>query len=168
MKIKLLSIGLLFTWIFQIGFPYLKYELRRRECWEHFVSNEGDFSPAEIQQFKLSEIKNQLSWEKENKEFRFEGNFYDVISIEDKGSTKMISCVSDKDEDALLRAYENFLKHHQKQKSPLKFKKLAYFFELDPEIEFMVFRKKHRPESSEKYLMNISSEVSSPPPQTTI
>ncbi len=165
MKIKLLCISLLFTWIFQIGFPYLKYELRRRDCWEQFVNNKNDFSPREIQQFNFNEIENRLSWEKENKEFRLDSNFYDVISIEESAAAKIISCAADKDEDALLRAYEQFLKHRQKQKPTFKFKKLAYFFELTPDIEFGVFHQKERAVSFEKYFKNISSKVSSPPPK---
>lgn len=139
--------------------------MRRRDCWEQFVSNKNDFSPKEIQQFNFNDIENQLSWEKENKEFRLDGNFYDVVSIEESAGSKIISCVADKDEDALLRAYEQFLKHRQKQKSTLKLKKLAHFFELTPDIEFGVFYQKGRAESFEKYFKDISSKVSLPPPK---
>ncbi len=125
MKLKLLSISLLFTWIFQIGFPYAQYELRRRECWQNFLNKKSQFTAAEIQKIDFSE---EIKWERKEKEFRLNGNFYDVIKIEKGKGKKLIYCVADKDEDAILRAYENYLQKHQKEKSQ-KLQKPAYFLE---------------------------------------
>lgn len=132
MKIKLLSLSLLLTWIFQIGFPYAQYEVRRKECWQNFLQKKTDFSPSEIQKIEWSDA---MEWERENEEFRFDGNFYDVIKIENIGNQKIAYCVADKDEDALLRAYENYLQKHQKEKAR-KLKKPGYFFQDVSEISF--------------------------------
>lgn len=76
-----------------------------------------------------------MEWERKNEEFRLNGNFYDVIKIEENGNEKIAYCVSDKDEDALLRAYENYLHKHQKEKSQ-KLKKPGYFFQEIAEFSF--------------------------------
>lgn len=161
MKIKLLSISLLLTWIFQIGFPYAQYEIRRKECWQNFLQKKSDFSPSEIQQIVLSDA---MKWERENEEFRLNGNFYDIIKIERKADQQIAYCVSDKDEDALLRAYENYLQKHQKEKVQ-KLKKPGYFYQ-----EIAEFSLENRPQI--KHLFFYTSEqnsqayeVISPPPE---
>lgn len=161
MKIKLLSISLLLTWIFQIGFPYAQYEIRRKECWQNFLQKKSDFSPSEIKQIVLSDA---MEWERENEEFRLNGNFYDIIKIERKADQQVAYCVSDKDEDALLRAYENYLQKHQKEKAQ-KLKKPGYFYQ-----EIAEFSLENRPQI--KHLFFYTSEqnsqayeVISPPPE---
>ncbi|AVR45413.1 hypothetical protein C7S20_09090 [Christiangramia fulva] len=161
MKIKLLSISLLLTWIFQIGFPYAQYEIRRKECWQNFLQKKSDFRATEIQQIEWNAA---MEWERKNEEFRLGGNFYDVVRITSEDDKKIIYCVADKDEDSLLRAYENYLQKNQKDKVQ-KLKKAGYFFQEIPQITF-------QKSTNIKHLFSYNStneletyEVISPPPE---
>jgi hypothetical protein len=43
----------------------------------------------------------QMTWERENKEFRFQGELYDVVSIDIKNGVTHYFCIDDKEETAL-------------------------------------------------------------------
>lgn len=130
------------------------------DCWQNFLSKKSDFTAAEIQKIDFSE---NLDWEKKEKEFRKNGNFYDVIKIQNKNGKKTIYCVADKDEDALLNAYENYLQKHQKQSQKLE--KTTYFLEAPVSFTFK------NPYSTKSRFHYINSsdfqlfEVISPPPE---
>lgn len=164
MRIKFLAITVLFIWGFQIAFPYLTYELKRRECWQEFLSNRDGFSPEEIREIDFKEAS-EIGWERENEEFVLDGKFYDVIKIERKITGLHVICVADEDEQSLLRAYENYLEKHQDQRVENKVKKWNYFFE--PGKGFL-FPKNLDEEQDITYLerfFGIFPEVNSPPPE---
>lgn len=164
MRTKSLAIAVLFTWAFQIAFPYLTYELKRRECWQEFLSNRDVFSPEEIREIDFKE-SSEIGWERENEEFVLNGKFYDVIKIEQKTTGLRVICVADEDEQSLLKAYENYLEKHQDQKAENKVKKWNYFFESEKKF---LFPKNIKEEQEISYLERFSgvyTEVSSPPPE---
>lgn len=162
MKIKAVIFFILFSWIFQVAFPYFQFEIRRRDCWQQFLSHKDHFEPEAVSQFCFGNME-EVHWEKKNREFILDGKFYDVLEIENADGNINVSCVADEDEDELLRSYENFLKRHQ-QKSGKKLKKVSYFVEKEEPINF---RRTEENESSLVYqlrLYSVSVDVTSPPP----
>lgn len=167
MKLKLLAITVLFTWIFQIGFPYLSYEIRRKECWQEFLSERSTFSPDEIREFVLENTV-PLNWERDRQEFSLDGKFYDVLKVENRNGQQVVCCVADEDEPTLLNSYENFLKRHHQEKARLRLKKSNYFFQAQNEFSFPGDMNRRSAFNYLNVMTGIFSEVSSPPPKMMI
>lgn len=51
----------------------------------------------------------KIIWEKENKEFWFDGELYDLIRIEDKHGVKHYFCLSDKNEKQIIATMDNLI-----------------------------------------------------------
>ena len=110
MKI-LLSLTLFFALLLKMGgfYAILSYERHEiREKVEHKI----------IKSLKKSELicivandKNlpKIIWERSEKEFRFEGNLYDIANVEIISGIKYYYCLSDKDETKLEAKIDKFL-----------------------------------------------------------
>jgi hypothetical protein len=53
----------------------------------------------------------KIAWEREGKEFKFEGELYDIVFTEIKSGTTYYYCFKDKDETILETKIEQFLKN---------------------------------------------------------
>ena len=71
--------------------------------------------------------KNKITWVKTGKEFRYNGNMYDVVRVERKNNKTFYYCINDINEKTLIARY---LKHNKKSRILLHLKKvlnLKYF-----------------------------------------
>lgn len=68
----------------------------------------------------LSKKINNLDWEKEGKEFRYNGTMYDVIKTETKGKFVYYHCINDKQETQLFVHLEDLVNQQMNNdKSPI-------------------------------------------------
>lgn len=51
----------------------------------------------------------KIIWEKENKEFWFDGELYDLIRVEEKQGVKHYYCLSDKNEQHIIATMDNLI-----------------------------------------------------------
>jgi len=114
----------------------------------------------------------ELEWEEEGKEFRYEGRMYDVVSVSSKGGKTHYYCIGDDEETTLFAKLGKQVKQQQdtRQNSPAKtFAKV--FFSLDyypphtltlPYVSsiFIAHREKLKQLHSQEYLTYIT-----PPPK---
>ncbi len=81
----------------------LVYLAQRSAAIDKFISSRDSFSPDQIKTIIISE--QSINWEKKFKEFFFNDNLYDVITIEKIGFEFVIRCVADKSEDRIVAAF---------------------------------------------------------------
>lgn len=84
----------------------------------------------------------ELEWKKKKREFRFEGEMYDVVSEEKTDNGMRYYCVCDKEETQLRNNIANFTKKHRDQKS-----RSAH----DSIVKIVKMLKKQRDQSPEGY-----------------
>lgn len=58
---------------------------------------------------ETTENLKKITWEKENKEFWFDGELYDIVRIEEKNDIKNYYCITDKTEQKIITAMDNLI-----------------------------------------------------------
>lgn len=82
-----------------------------------------------------AENQSKIEWERAEKEFRFEGNLYDVVYSENRLGVTYYYCLSDTDE-TILEAKIDKLLENQTEQSPFgNQSKLVFHFLSEPLIE---------------------------------
>ena len=103
---------LLISLVLQTGGLHLLMQYRqmylKRQMKVKLKANPGEFEQT-VFEFELVNGKpTELSfeWEEEGDEFRLNGAMYDVIEKKIKGNRLLVRCISDKDEDNIIRKIE--------------------------------------------------------------
>jgi len=60
--------------------------------------------------FAANDIDKLVEWEEDGKEFRYQGEMYDVIEKRTENGKVVIKCISDKKETELVKNYKNITK----------------------------------------------------------
>ena len=107
-----------------------------------------------------------VEWENES-EFRYNNEMYDVIEKNADGHQKIIRCISDKKETALLKAFQKATKQSSKQKTNLLSKLISIQFvpakETQTTIDFLSASISYSHLSLS--LLEQSKDILKPPPQ---
>jgi hypothetical protein len=115
----LLSLTLFFALLLKMGgfYAILSFERQEiREKVEHKIIKSLKKSDL-ICIVANDENLSKMEWERPEKEFRFEGNLYDVVYSENAHGVTHYYCLSDKDE-TILEAKIDTLLENQTEKSP--------------------------------------------------
>ncbi|MFZ0453371.1 MAG: hypothetical protein WAM24_06425 [Ignavibacteriaceae bacterium] len=119
--------------------------------------------------FSLKEKNEKVEWEEAEKEFRYNGEMYDVVKIEVKKDSITYFCLHDNDEEILLSNFDKLVKNSTGNNSKSKnynAKELSkYNFNHTNEIYLAVKEIELRPLRSVFY-QSITIEIQSPPPRT--
>lgn len=115
---------LLILWLFQSCFPVIFYSLERYQL-------------QQLQNCRSSErvvtilhlaLRQPIAWEKEGKEFYYNGKLFDVKKITCTQTEKIITCVADEEE---TRIVETHYKNNDPSHTPLNSRyKVKSFFDL--------------------------------------
>ena len=110
----ILSLTLLVILLLKMGgfYAILSFEREEiREKMERKLINSLEKSKL-ICIVENTENLSKISWERPNKEFRFEGNLYDVAYVETISDVNYYYCLSDKDEMKLEAKIDKFLENN--------------------------------------------------------
>lgn len=106
---KLLSIFLFSIILLKIGGFVAILNIGRewvRESVIHKIKHH--LSPEDIKCIIINESNQEkLKWEKQNKEFWFDGKLYDILSVEEKSDSKYYYCLSDEKEQNIISQIQN-------------------------------------------------------------
>jgi hypothetical protein len=108
---SILSFTIFFTFLIKMGgyFTYLSIEREivreriERQIIHHLPTS--DLVRIVANPANIAEIK----WERQNKEFKFKGDLYDIVSVEIKDGVKHYICIRDKEETALAAKIDALL-----------------------------------------------------------
>ena len=100
MKAKSIAISLLLVWVFQILFALVYFNLAKQNCYSQFRKNKQTIDKRLILSFFIKH-KETIEWEKDGKEFIINGQYYDVVKLNQTDSGIYIQCISDDTESAL-------------------------------------------------------------------
>lgn len=89
---------------------YFQVENAKAEMMASLKNQKGHRDVIQLS-FTESDVK-QLVWEDE-KEFRFNGEMYDVVEKEQKSGQLVIHCIPDKKETTLIKEYQKNNKHNR-------------------------------------------------------
>ena len=109
---KILSILLVFVFFYSIMGFYLNFQIEqfriKEEVKEKIISNMPD---KELTLIKITSRENdQIIWMEEGREFKYEGNMFDVVKIKKNKDTTYYYCVSDVKESKLLVHLDKLVK----------------------------------------------------------
>ena len=93
-----------FNYVFFIGFINLK----KSEFRSRILANPVSFQETEqiiISENDLFQNKNGIEWLEHNKEICVNGDFFELIKIEDSGKDKILYVIKDKKENELFSAF---------------------------------------------------------------
>jgi hypothetical protein len=95
----------LILWLFQGVFFYLFFQINRN------LHRAEQFEAIEKKAFSektllIFEKTTPIDWQEEGREFVWQGQFYDVIEIQDNGNQILISCIADHEETEMAEAYQ--------------------------------------------------------------
>lgn len=141
MKAKAIAISLLLVWVFQILFALVYFNLAKQKCYSEFRKSKHKIDNRLIETFIFPEYE-AIKWERKNKEFIVNGQFYDVVKMNQTDSCITIQCISDVTETSLKATFlDRFLnkEHHSKYKVKLQVDK--YVFEEKATINICIDNK---------------------------
>lgn len=123
---------------------------------------------------------NRIRWEDEGKEICVNGKMYDVVKIQQAGKNKLVFCISDEKEDAVLEQLSTLIKSgidaagngHEKKQAPVRLPVKDWFFETTGingfDLEGVLTAAKKEFADYNSALPEIFTEIKSPPPNTNI
>ena len=112
---KSFSIALSFIFLFNIGGYYLCYRLMQfgiREGIEQQIKNGLKADELSLVVVPISN-ESEICWVEQDKEFRYQGEMYDVVKTEIQGRSRYYYCINDHKEKQLIA---NYLKTHNSRK----------------------------------------------------
>lgn len=166
----LLGIFLFNTAGYVIAFKVLQYKIRKEV--KHEIKRQlpsSELSVIEVSKKQLQDI----IWEKENEEFYYKGNMYDIVRSDESVTSVTYYCINDKQEEALFENLDEYIDNNiasQKSTKSSSSKKTAdtsvklYF---NTEISFNHCTNCIESEfiiAFENY-SSVYTEISSPPPK---
>jgi len=119
---KLISFGLLFLFLWQIGGYLLEFQLESTRIRKEIKKLTKEAVPRnQLIYFQFSEKEmNQIVWTKKN-EFKKDGHFYDVVWKKDLGNGKIeFQCVSDNQETVLFAKLDQYVSTNLANSNPDK------------------------------------------------
>ena len=166
---KIVSIVLVFVFFYSfIGF-YLNFEIEqcriKEEIKEKIIGNADE---RELTLLKIStRDQGRIKWTEEGKEFRYEGEMFDVVKVKTGTDTTCYYCFCDSKENKLLSHLDKLVKQ-QSDRSPSRTmqKKLVINLYFQQDFLSQIIH-----ESPVRYLTIISDyhfadpEILTPPPQ---
>jgi len=169
---KILSIFLIFVFFYSIMGFYLNFEIVKlrikEEVKERIIKTLPD---NELSMIKISSgDKEKIKWLEEGKEFRYNGNMYDVVRIKKGIDATYYYCFNDKKEYKLLAHLDKLVKEqtdNSQSRTNQKKQEITYFFQKTlsiprlVEIPVLYFALPSRYQS-------IVTDVLSPPPRISL
>jgi hypothetical protein len=166
---KLLSFVLAFVFFYSIIGFYLNFTIERYRLKEEIKEKIISSLPEnELIQLKLSSVENKkLIWMEEGKEFRYNGNMYDVVKIKRSSGITFYFCFNDEKESKILTNLEKLVKD-QTDSSPSRttHKKhtITYFFQSLLFTQCLTVTPVLFFDSPTRY-KSVTSDILSPPPR---
>jgi hypothetical protein len=166
---KILSLVLVFVFFYGIMGFYLNFEIQqykiKEEIKERIIHN---LPEKELTLLRISSSdKEKITWTENDKEFRYNGNMYDVVKIKAGTDTTYYYCFNDEKESKLFVNLDKLVKEqtdNSQSRTNQKKQDITYFFhELSytqclTEIPFLYFNYPSRYKS-------FYTDVLSPPPR---
>lgn len=120
---RLISILLVFTFLFNIGGYYLWYSVIKygiqKEIGEEIAAGIND---EDLTLIVIPDIgKSGITWIKPAKEFRYKGEMYDVVKTKNLPGKKHFYCINDTKEKQLIAGFDKT--HNTKKESEKKLKR---------------------------------------------
>ncbi len=120
---KILSILFLFLFLYQFIGYYLTFNLNR-------INYKNTETETSILKFSIAEY-HKINWKKQNKEFIYHNNLYDIKSIKILNNKIIIKCVSDNKETSFFKKLnlfvDNFVASNSLSKNQKNNLKLIFF-----------------------------------------
>jgi len=169
---KIISIVLVFVFFYSIMGFYLNFEIAqyriKEEIKEKIINN---LPEKELTLVKISSSdNNKITWMEDGKEFRYDGNMFDVVRIRTKSDTTYYYCFSDEKESKLFVNLDKLVKEqtdNSQSRTNQKKQDITYFFH----ETFFTHCLTETPNLYFNYTSrykSIDTKVLSPPPRITI
>jgi hypothetical protein len=168
---KILSIVLVFVLFYSIIGFYLNFEIEqfriKEEVKEKIINN---LPENELTLIKISSRDNEkIIWMEEGREFKYQGNMFDVVRIKKGTDTTYYYCFSDVNESKLLANLDKLVKEqtdNSQSRTNQKKQEINYFFHeilftqclTETPVLFFNCTSRYR---------SIDTDVLSPPPRIT-
>jgi hypothetical protein len=133
---KLISIGILFIFLYNIGGYYPWFSILQNNIQNEIEEEieEGLKSEDLTLIIVLAEKVQEISWIKPNREFQYNGDMYDVVKIKNIPGKKYYYCLNDKKEKQLIAGFNKTNNTKKESEKRLK-RNFSYSFYLHPTIE---------------------------------
>lgn len=103
-------------WFAQNYLSVIYLQLEREEC-RQFVSNKINTKHINKKaQYVVFQQGDMIDWEVEGKEFKLNGNLYDVISLSNFENKILVKCYKDKKETKILKHIKLLQNNHKREK----------------------------------------------------
>lgn len=124
----MISILLIFVFTFNIGGSLLVYGALRFKIKSEIKKQiENGIDTTELNSIEInSETNCKIQWVEDNKEFKYNGEMYDVVSVKVSGGKKYLQCINDKKENNLIANFVVNKELAKKIKRVLKFLNMTY------------------------------------------
>ncbi len=126
---------LLFFSLAQTG-HYVMYYIQR---WE--IKNkvkEAIVAGMPNRYLEIVEYNDSIEWLEEGEEFKLKDNFYDVVSIKNKGTKKYLYCFNDKNEEQLVSNFAEAIKLSNDNEKGKTEKHIFRFYLTDQDIFYYI------------------------------
>jgi hypothetical protein len=166
---KCLAILLIFAFFYSFIGLYLNFEVARfsikEEIKEKIIHN---LPESELSLIKIpSGTHEKIIWMEEGREFKYQGNMFDVVRICKKADTTYYSCFSDVKESKLLANLDKLVKEqtdNSRSKTNQKKQEITYFFQKPLSTQSLTEITVSYFHFSSRY-KSINTDVLSPPPR---
>lgn len=110
---SILSLFIFFTLLVKMGGYYAYLMIERENIREKIEREITQSIPKSALKCIIANPKNsaKIEWRRSEKEFKFEGELYDIVSVEIHNGTAYYFCVNDKTETLLEAKIDNLLEH---------------------------------------------------------
>lgn len=118
---------------------------------------------------KIKFLKSALTHWKSIDEFEYHGKMYDVVSVEDKGTYVVYSCLNDKNEEALLKHFKKHFDHEKTRSTNNKHFQLITFTGVLHQV-FSLQRDNNlfgQIRTTNSIYISFIEDISSPPPRNS-
>jgi hypothetical protein len=164
MSRRIIGIALLLLWIAQCSFSFIYFNWERKE---HRAAQQTS-KTKEIHAIDFEKYT-AIDWELEGREFRWNNQLYDVVSITENNGTVHIQCTSDTTEDELVARYAQ-LTNSAENKDPLqhslkKYIELEYIYESMAAMYTIDYYSEIIPKTSPLHRKDLALDIASPPPE---
>jgi hypothetical protein len=132
---KLISIGILSIFLYNIGGYYLWFSILQSNIQNEIEEEiEAGSKSEDLTLIIVTAEKDQeICWIKPNREFRYKGEMYDVVKIKNLPGKRYYYCFNDKKEKQLIAGFNKT--HNAKKESEKRLKRnFNYSFYLHPTI----------------------------------
>jgi hypothetical protein len=166
---KSLSILLIFAFFYSFIGLYLNFEIAqiciKEEIKEKIIHN---LPESELTLIKIpSGTHEKIIWMEEGREFRYQGNMFDVVRINKRADTTYYYCFSDVKESTLMAGLDKLVKDqtdNAQSRTNQKKQEITYFFEkalptqclTEITVSYFNFSSRYK---------SIDTDVLSPPPR---